>query len=101
MLRLIVPIPTVLGLTEKAFAACVVSYFMQAIGVLQLPEFLGPQWSPFEFNIGMLTTIKSPEQLGIGQTAPDTDDEVATEHVASVAKKKKGQKKKGSKLKSS
>lgn len=55
----------------------------------------------FEFNIGMLTTIKSPEQLGIGQTAPDTDDEVATEHVASVAKKKKGQKKKGSKLKSS
>ncbi|GAX25268.1 hypothetical protein FisN_5Lh352 [Fistulifera solaris] len=35
------------GLKDVEFASCVVTYFMQLVGILQLPEFLGPSWSPF------------------------------------------------------
>jgi hypothetical protein len=40
-----------LGIDDKAFAACVVTYFMQVMGILQLPAFLGPQFSPFGLDL--------------------------------------------------
>lgn len=42
------------GLDERTFAGVFVSFFMQVVGILQMPQFLGPSFTPF-FN-----TILSP-----------------------------------------
>jgi hypothetical protein len=36
-----------MGLDASTFAACLVSIFMQIMGFLQMPDFLGPTFSPF------------------------------------------------------
>lgn len=40
-----------LGLDESTFAAVFVSLFMQIVGILQMPRFLGPGFSPFSAQI--------------------------------------------------
>lgn len=41
------PVVKPLGLDDKTFAVCFVGVFMQVMGTLQLPAFLGPSFSPF------------------------------------------------------
>ena len=40
-----------MGLDEATFAAAFVSLFMQVTGLLQMPDFLGPSFSPFGVEI--------------------------------------------------
>lgn len=40
-------VPVRFGLDDATFAAAVVSLFMQGMGILQLPRFYGPNFSPF------------------------------------------------------
>jgi hypothetical protein len=53
MLRLAIPSSVRLGLTDETFAAVLVSVFMQITGILQMPLFLGPDFSPFS-GVGSL-----------------------------------------------
>lgn len=46
-LRENLPIKDIFGLDEKVFACCFVGLFMQITGVLQMPQFLGPSFTPF------------------------------------------------------
>lgn len=39
------------GLDEKTFAAVFVSFFMQVMGILQMPQFYGPSFTPFPGSI--------------------------------------------------
>lgn len=47
LLRKAFPTAVRLGLDEATFAAVVVSLFMQIVGLLQMPRFIGPEFSPF------------------------------------------------------
>jgi len=40
-----------IGLDDKTFATTFVSLFMQVMGILQIPAFLGPHFSPFGVKI--------------------------------------------------
>jgi hypothetical protein len=96
---------------DKIFAILVVSVFMQITGILMLPEFLGPTWSPIMGPIKYLATIydamiapptttdpaiakvlvqSSNDTHGTG---PITDDE-SDHQIATVGKKKRKNKKK-------
>lgn len=55
-LRQTIPAGQLFGLKDIEFASCVVTYFMQIVGILQLPSLLGPNWSPFN----ILLVISSP-----------------------------------------
>lgn len=46
-LRLVIPTSLRFGLEDETFAAALVSLFMQVTGILQMPVFLGPDFSPF------------------------------------------------------
>jgi hypothetical protein len=55
-------VPIRLGLDDATFAAVVVSLFMQVTGILQMPAFLGPDFSPFSIlyrYVTQLTTTSS------------------------------------------
>jgi len=41
------PLADAIGLDDLSFGMCFVSLFMQITGILQMPVFLGPSWSPF------------------------------------------------------
>ena len=47
MLRATFPETVRMGLDEATFAAVLVSLFMQIMGLLQMPDFFGPSFSPF------------------------------------------------------
>ena len=47
ILRKNIPLAKFLGLDDKTFALCFVSGFMQVMGILQMPQFLGPSFTPF------------------------------------------------------
>ena len=47
ILRAFFPEAIRMGLDEATFAAVLVSLFMQIMGLLQMPDFLGPSFSPF------------------------------------------------------
>lgn len=49
------------SLDEDTFATCAVSFFMLVIGILQLPAFLGPSFSPFNLAASMLSPSPHPE----------------------------------------
>jgi hypothetical protein len=52
-------------LDDATFAAVVVSLFMQVTGILQMPAFLGPDFSPFSIlyqYVAQLTTSSSKPQ---------------------------------------
>lgn len=64
--QLCMPIVKVLGLKDEAvFAGLVVSSFMQITGILQLPYFLGPQFSPFGTTI--LTPLLDASTWALGK----------------------------------
>lgn len=44
-------IPYRFGLKDRVFAMVVVSFFMQVMGILQIPRFLGPSFTPFGTRI--------------------------------------------------
>ena len=46
-----------LGLDDRAFAMVVVSVCMQIVGILQLPVFYGPSFSPFSVPIKIMDQI--------------------------------------------
>mmetsp|Transcript_34181 Transcript_34181/g.78910 ORF Transcript_34181/g.78910 Transcript_34181/m.78910 type:complete len:317 (-) Transcript_34181:228-1178(-) len=50
-------IPGVKGISDEVFAALVVSIFMQIMGILQLPQFLGPQFNPFQPFTNILVVL--------------------------------------------
>ena len=54
MLRATFPETVRMGLDEATFAAVLVSLFMQIMGLLQMPDFFGPSFSPF-----VLTKLRS------------------------------------------
>jgi hypothetical protein len=53
-LRLAIPTSFRLGLADEAFAAVIVSLFMQVTGILQMPLFFGPDYSPFSIVCSFL-----------------------------------------------
>ncbi len=79
------------GLKDVEFASCVVTYFMQIVGILQLTEFLGPNWSPFNLNLWRSSTSAERKSGSEHkkQTAPDADDAPATNGGKSKKSKQK------------
>lgn len=65
VLRNNMPIAKLLDLDEKVFAVCFVGLFMQITGILQLPEFLGPKFTPFGPDI--LTPFLDPSTWTVGK----------------------------------
>jgi len=65
-LRRFVVLPTALGLDDKTFAAVFVSLFMQIMGILQIPAFLGPSFSPF--GVKILSPFRDSSTWNIGKT---------------------------------
>lgn len=66
LLRTIVPAQTLLGLDDGPFAAVFVVGFMQVMGILQLPEFIGPKFTPFGSDI--LNPWKDSTSWEVGKT---------------------------------
>jgi hypothetical protein len=48
LLRMSFPVSAFVTLDDDTFAQCVISVFMQVMGILQLPFVLGPSFSPFD-----------------------------------------------------
>lgn len=61
---------------EKTFACCFVGLFMQVTGILQMPEFLGPSFTPFEPAITWTggKSGEKPEVPAAVATAADKKD---------------------------
>ena len=65
MLRQIMPIAKIFELDDKTFALSYVSLFMQVTGILQMPQFLGPSFTPF--GPAMLTPFFDPSTWTVGK----------------------------------
>jgi hypothetical protein len=46
-----------MGLNDRTFAIVVVSMFMQIVGILQLPNFLGGSWNPFAAPFALIDSM--------------------------------------------
>lgn len=99
--KFVLPLAQLLGLEDKAFAFCVVSGFMQVMGVLQMPEFLGPSFTPF--GSAILTPFFDPSTWTVGkyegayaqqQKEKAQQDAVARAAAGAAAASKKKKKKK-------
>merc|ERR1711957_453905 len=69
MFMQLIPRELIMGLSVKAFVIAGVSLFMQINGVLQMPEFFGPTFSPFDlitYPYRMLTNGKGNKPSGNG-----------------------------------
>ena len=92
------------GVEDRAFAIASVSLFMQVVGVLQLPAFLGGSFSPFVAIHNMVSSPLSSKGTGIGRVAKeiemvsaeedDEPDVVGNQQQYSKGKKKPKKKKK-------
>ena len=78
------PLVEPLGLDDDTFATAFVSLFMQVMGILQLPEFLGPSFTPF--GSAILNPFMDASTWSVGLTE--------TEYAKHAASKKKKRKKK-------
>lgn len=78
-------LPAMLGLDDRMFAAVFVSLFMQVMGILQMPAFLGPTFSPF---MTILSPFRDSSTWGVGKTESEYNKrQVAkTESKRNVAK---------------
>lgn len=56
-LRSLFPTTIRLGLDDTTFAKTFISFFMQWTGLLQMQDFLGPSFSPFD--IAFLTSVRA------------------------------------------
>ncbi len=87
--------PFTLGLTHEVFAVVVASLFMQSWAILQMPEFLGPQFNPFN-----LFRILSKRKEQIEDIAVEIEMiETTSQQNSSNEKKKKKRRKKNLKKK--
>lgn len=63
-LRRAIPKAVRLGLDESTFAAVLISFFMQVMGLLQMPRFLGSSFSPFDtVRSSLLWKVSSSTQV--------------------------------------
>lgn len=72
MLRATFPEYVRMGLDEATFAAVFVSLFMQIMGLLQMPDFFGPSFSPFvveKLRLWQNGSASSSKQNGSRQKA--------------------------------
>lgn len=65
LLRRTMPIAQMVDLDDKTFAQSVVSLFMQIMGILQMPQFLGPSFTPF--GTALLTPFFDPSTWTAGK----------------------------------
>lgn len=49
-----------MGLDDTTFATVVISAFMQIMGLLHLPQFFGPKFSPFWTIVDLIPTFSAP-----------------------------------------
>ena len=64
-LRNYMPIRKLFDMDDKTFGYCVVSGFMQVMGILQMPDFLGPSFTPF--GTAILTPFFDPSTWTLGK----------------------------------
>lgn len=102
-LRSNIPAGKVYGLTDVEVASCVVTYFMQIVGILQLPAFLGPNWSPF--GLVFVSPSKGASTLAVAKSETENSrqnmpkDETLTTNNGTSAPSKQKKKKNKNKLK--
>jgi hypothetical protein len=65
-LRQYIYLPEILGLDDRTFAAVFVALFMQIMGILQIPAFLGPSFSPF--GVKILSPFRDSTTWTVGKT---------------------------------
>ena len=65
LLRNHMPIAKLFDMDDKTFAYCVVSGFMQVMGILQMPQFLGPSFTPF--GTAILNPFFDPSTWTVGK----------------------------------
>jgi hypothetical protein len=79
-----------LGYDDKTFAGLFVSIFMQVTGLLQLPNFYGPTFSPFEITGRLLyrsaAVIVMPMTVGGGEKTTTLDTNKVDENVTTTMK---------------
>lgn len=95
--NLFAPLVKLLGMDEVVFAGLVVSIFMQITGILQLPMFLGPQFSPFGTTI--LTPLLDASTWALGKRETEysklqSEEELQEEVPKRQTRKSKSKKKK-------
>lgn len=69
-LRSSVPLASILGLDDETFACAFVSLFMQVMGILQMPEFFGPSFTPFQPAFFRLTGSVEKVETTIAKKQP-------------------------------
>jgi hypothetical protein len=96
-----------MGLDDRTFCVTIISIFMQAMYILQLPELLGPSFSPFsmiQYVVGRglvfatRPTMPRPAKVetvtaSSGMAKPNAGEAVATDDTKTKKKKSKGKKK--------
>lgn len=75
-----------MGLDEATFAAAFVSLFMQIMGLLQMPDFLGPSFSPFGVRILSPWKDSSTWNLSAEESAYSAARKKAKQKAAKVKK---------------
>lgn len=87
-LRRYFPLAKMLGLDDRTFATAFVSLFMQIMGILQIPAFLGPSFTPFTSSHKILNPWRDPSTWTVGKPGAEWTEE------QQARKKKKKRKKK-------
>mmetsp|Transcript_15554 Transcript_15554/g.20257 ORF Transcript_15554/g.20257 Transcript_15554/m.20257 type:complete len:320 (+) Transcript_15554:216-1175(+) len=110
LLRKALPFASQLGLDDATFAGIFVSVFMQIMGILQMPEFLGPSFTPFgtailspfmdhsTWNVGKEETAFSKKQRNIEMSEKSSTSKstpAATPELETNTTKKRNRRKKG------
>jgi hypothetical protein len=65
-LRNHIPYKKLFDMDEKTFAMCFVSFFMQVMGILQIPSILGPSFTPFQ-GFAIRSPWKDPTTWKVGK----------------------------------
>jgi hypothetical protein len=89
-LRQFINLPVMLGLDDRTFAMVFVSLFMQIMGILQIPAFLGPSFSPFGMKI--LSPFRDSSTWTVAKTESEWSKK--RKRKKSSRKKKNGEKEK-------
>jgi hypothetical protein len=91
-LRQFIYLPEMLDLDDRTFAAVFVALFMQVMGILQIPAFLGPSFSPF--GVKVLSPFRDSATWTVGKTESEWSKNKQKAKKASKKKKKNGDKEK-------
>lgn len=90
-LRQYMYLPEILGLDDRTFAAVFVALFMQIMGILQIPAFLGPSFSPF--GVEILGPFGDSTTWTVGKTESEWSKNKRKAKKASKKNKKGGKEK--------